>query len=62
MGANPSRRKEKEDKEFNRDLKSKDKKNSKDKIHYYKCKGLGHMMHEYRHKDRDQDPKGKKVL
>lgn len=46
VGANPSKRQEKEGKELNRDLKSKEKENSKDKIHCFKCNGLGHMMHE----------------
>lgn len=41
---------------------SKEKKeNTKDKIHYFKYNGFGHVMHECLTKNNDQDPKEKSV-
>lgn len=46
-------------KEFKIKLK---KESSKANIQCYKCKGYGHMMYGCPSKEKDLDPKGKKVL
>lgn len=64
VGVIPSRKQDDKvrGKEIKRVLKIKEKKNSKDIVQWYKCKGYGHVAHECPSKDKDHDPKGKKVL